>query len=274
MTSDAQGAPAGERSGITAVVTAGSVRSQRDRGACLLPTDSPPGIGTENALTARQNSETALENLRESEAFIRTVLDNLPVGLAVNALHPRVTFRYMNESFPRLYRTTREQLATPDAFWDAAYEDPEFRAAIRQRVLEDCASGDPARMVWRDVPITRRGQPTTYITARNLPVPGRPLIISMVWDVTEARQAEARLQEQLDELRRWHQATLDREGRILELKREVNELLRQAGQPARYLSVLPPDLPPQAGTRRREQNPITRPEADLETRPARSFARP
>lgn len=231
VTSDAQGAPAGERSGITAVVAAGPVRSQRDRAARLSPIPPPAGIGTQDALTS-------LETLRESEAFIRTVLDNLPVGLAVNAVHPQVSFRYMNESFPRLYRTTREQLATPDAFWEAAYEDPEFRAAIRQRILEDCASGDPARMVWRDVPLTRQGQPTTYITARNIPVPGKPLIISMVWDVTEARQAEARLREQLEELRRWHQATLDREGRILELKREVNELLARLGEPPRYLSAL------------------------------------
>jgi hypothetical protein len=43
--------------------------------------------------------------------------------------------------------------------------------------------------------------------------------------------------EQLDELRRWHQATLDREGRVLDLKKEVNDMLAQAGQPPRYPSV-------------------------------------
>ena len=35
----------------------------------------------------------------------------------------------------------------------------------------------------------------------------------------------------------WHDITLGREMRTLELKREVNELLGQAGQPPRYLSV-------------------------------------
>ena len=53
-------------------------------------------------------------------------------------------------------------------------------------------------------------------------------------DITDRKQAEHRLTEQLEELRRWHQATLDREMRILELKREVNELLARAGQPPRY----------------------------------------
>jgi PAS domain S-box-containing protein len=57
-------------------------------------------------------------------------------------------------------------------------------------------------------------------------------------DVTERKQAEAKMEAQNEELRRWHQATLGREGRVLELKKEVNELLAQAGQPPRYPSVL------------------------------------
>ena len=56
-------------------------------------------------------------------------------------------------------------------------------------------------------------------------------------DITERKQAESRLAEQLDELRRWQEAMIGREMRTLELKREVNELLVQAGQPPRYSSV-------------------------------------
>ncbi len=57
-------------------------------------------------------------------------------------------------------------------------------------------------------------------------------------DITERKQTEARMEAQNEELRRWHQATLGREGRVLELKKEVNELLAQTGQPPRYPSVL------------------------------------
>jgi transcriptional regulator with PAS, ATPase and Fis domain len=53
---------------------------------------------------------------------------------------------------------------------------------------------------------------------------------------TERKQAEIKLKEQLDELSRWHAATLGREERILELKREVNELLGKNEQPPRYAS--------------------------------------
>jgi PAS domain-containing protein len=56
-------------------------------------------------------------------------------------------------------------------------------------------------------------------------------------DVTERKRAEAQLNDQIEELKRWHQATLGRETRILDLKREVNALLDQSGQPPRYPSA-------------------------------------
>jgi hypothetical protein len=57
-------------------------------------------------------------------------------------------------------------------------------------------------------------------------------------DATERRRADAKIEAQLTELRRWHAAILGREGRVVELKREINELLRKAGQPPRYASVV------------------------------------
>jgi PAS domain S-box-containing protein len=140
----------------------------------------------------RRHAEDAL---RESEAFTRIVLDNLPLGIAVNSVSPTITFSYMNDNFPRLYRTTKEKLAEPDTFWNAVYEDPDFRAAIRQRVLDDTASGDPERLIWTDIPITRAGEETTYITARNIPIPDRALMISTVWDVTARKRAEDALRQ-------------------------------------------------------------------------------
>lgn len=56
-------------------------------------------------------------------------------------------------------------------------------------------------------------------------------------DITELKQAELEQLKQMQELKRWHTATMGREGRVLELKKEVNELLRQAGLPERYPSA-------------------------------------
>ena len=55
-------------------------------------------------------------------------------------------------------------------------------------------------------------------------------------DITERKQAEARIASQLDELQRWQAVMLGREDRVMELKREVNELCRDAGTAIRYAS--------------------------------------
>ncbi|MDO9142051.1 MAG: PAS domain S-box protein [Methylobacter sp.] len=57
-------------------------------------------------------------------------------------------------------------------------------------------------------------------------------------DITERKKTELQLHEQLDELRRWQQAMLGRESRIISMKQEVNELLARLGQLPRYASQL------------------------------------
>ena len=59
-----------------------------------------------------------------------------------------------------------------------------------------------------------------------------------VRDITERKKAEEEIRNQLDELRRWYAVTLGRESRIMELKQEVNRLLKQIGNPLRYDSTL------------------------------------
>ena len=54
----------------------------------------------------------------------------------------------------------------------------------------------------------------------------------------EGARREAELHGMIDELRRWQQLTLGREGRVLELKREINALLARVGEEPRYGSVL------------------------------------
>ena len=54
---------------------------------------------------------------------------------------------------------------------------------------------------------------------------------------TRAEAMTATLAKQLDELHRWQQLTLGREGRILAMKQEVNSLLAELGQPPRYASA-------------------------------------
>lgn len=60
---------------------------------------------------------------------------------------------------------------------------------------------------------------------------------AMLGILEEHRRSETKLKEQVEELRRWHEATLGREQRVMDLKREVNELLVQTGKNPRYPSA-------------------------------------
>ena len=129
------------------------------------------------------------ETLKENAAYIRTVMDNLPLGIAVSSAKTGI-FEYMNDNFCTIYRTAREDIPDTVAFWQKVYEDPAFRDAFRTKVREDCTSGDPKRMLWEEIPIVRRGAETTFVSAANVPVSGKPLTISIAWDVTDRKLAE------------------------------------------------------------------------------------
>jgi PAS domain S-box-containing protein len=53
-------------------------------------------------------------------------------------------------------------------------------------------------------------------------------------DITRSRQAEEELLLKVAELEQWHNITLYREERIGELKKEVNDLLKESGRPRKY----------------------------------------
>lgn len=71
---------------------------------------------------------------------------------------------------------------------------------------------------------------------------GNPLMMQGTHhDITLRKESEEKIMQQLDELRRWHDITLGREDRIIELKQEINKLLKESGKPPRYESVTTPD---------------------------------
>ena len=62
-------------------------------------------------------------------------------------------------------------------------------------------------------------------------------VICIGRNIHEQKMAQITIQEQLLELKRWHETTLGREFRILELKKEVNQLLAESGKAPRYESA-------------------------------------
>ncbi|BBO20710.1 MAG: hypothetical protein HKUEN07_18150 [Rhodocyclaceae bacterium] len=75
------------------------------------------------------------------------------------------------------------------------------------------------------------------VSTRVIEVAGQRLWQSFVRNIAERKRIETTIRQQLDDLRRWYEVTLDREDRVGELKTEVNGLLQRLGEPPRYTSV-------------------------------------
>jgi transcriptional regulator of acetoin/glycerol metabolism len=59
-------------------------------------------------------------------------------------------------------------------------------------------------------------------------------IIGIGTDISKRKEAEEVIQRQIKELTQFNSVSVDRELRMIELKKEINALCAQAGQPPRY----------------------------------------
>jgi PAS domain S-box-containing protein len=62
-------------------------------------------------------------------------------------------------------------------------------------------------------------------------------IVCTLEDITERKQAEKELKERMDDLERFSRLTINREGKMIQLKEEINALREQAGKEKRYKIV-------------------------------------
>jgi PAS domain S-box-containing protein len=107
---------------------------------------------------------------------------------------------------------------------------------FRQWVMDHILAGDETP--YEAVGVCKDGREYPLrLEGRQIPYQGKQVRVVEFRDITEQKKAERRFQEQLKELTRWYEAMLGRENRVLELKEEVNELLKKSGQPPRYATA-------------------------------------
>ena len=75
------------------------------------------------------------------------------------------------------------------------------------------------------------------VCGKTMSYKGKNVRVTSLTDITERKRAEEKIFQQLEELQRWQSVTLEREDRIIELKKEVNEVLKHLGKQQKYLST-------------------------------------
>lgn len=198
-------------------------------------------FGTQKIITAiildiseRKSTENILKSERERLAGI---IEGTNVGTW--EWHVQTGALDINERWAEIIGYTLEELtpATIDLWFDTVHpEDVEvsnelihrhFNGELEHYEMEARVKHKEGYWVW----VLDRGKVTSWSDD------GKPILMQGTHqDITQRKNDEARINEQLDELRRWYALTLGREERVLELKREVNQLLAQADLPLKYPS--------------------------------------
>ncbi|HZK61747.1 MAG TPA: PAS domain S-box protein, partial [Anaerovoracaceae bacterium] len=178
----------------------------------------------------------AKQDLRKSETRFRTFFNHAAVGVA---LIESKTGRYLdiNQRYCDFLGYTREEML------NTSFQDVTIKEDVQENIdyvnlfLEGRINEFKIeKRYYRKVGTIVWGELTASPLWSVEEVPSDYLHIAIVQDITERKESQAKLEEQLKELRRWHNVTLGREQRIIDLKNEINELVTEKGLPPRYTS--------------------------------------
>ena len=131
--------------------------------------------------------------LKERNVFIQTILDNLPIGLALNKFDEG-SVTYMNKKFEEIYGWSAHEISSIDSFFEKVYPDKLYRQQLMERIMADINSGDPERLHWEEVQISRKDGTIRVVDAINISLLEQNTMISTVMDITRLNQIQTDLE--------------------------------------------------------------------------------
>jgi PAS domain S-box-containing protein len=180
-------------------------------------------------ITERKRAETVL---REKESLLSTTQQIAHVGSWSVSLDSRQA-RWSDEAY-RIFGVDPGQfIPTTEGFF--ALVHPDDRPALQEWLRMAVGGQRPGELAFRVVRpdgtlrfVTWRGE---LLTADNSS-PG--WLVGSVQDTTERKEVERQLQQKMANLERFHKVAVGRELQMIELKKEINALLRKSGAPLKY----------------------------------------
>lgn len=186
-------------------------------------------MGTHTDIQGPKDAEAAL---RESEDRFRRAVESSPEAIFIET---GSRFAYLNPAAAAFFGVEDAAALVDTPVLDRFVARDREAVASRIRRLND------QRMAVENQVETVLRIDGTEFQAEFSAVPfryhGSDGALVFARDISERTAAEKRLRANLDELQRWQAVMLDREDRVQELKREVNDLCRRAGQVPRYTSA-------------------------------------
>ncbi len=173
----------------------------------------------ERQMAERERIEKAL---RESEERLQCILDTIQAGVMVIDGHSRRVIE-ANPMALRMIGAPREAVVGRRCHEFFCHSD-----AHRCPITEVGQETDSAERTLR----TSQGQTiAVFKTVTPVTLDGEELLLECFVDISDRKEAERRLQENMAELEQFNRLAIGREERMIELKHQVNEMARKAGEP-------------------------------------------
>ncbi len=178
----------------------------------------------------------AQEALRESEQRLSTLGDNLPGGAIYQHLQQsdgRVRYVYMSAGIQKLVGMTAEKvMADAEAFRQLIIEEDRPRCAAAEE--KSAREMSPFDCEFRERTVAGDIKWVHCLSTPRRLENGVILWDGVVTDITERKRAETALRASNEELNRFNKVAVGRELRMIELKKQVNELCAKLGQAPCY----------------------------------------
>jgi PAS domain S-box-containing protein len=168
-----------------------------------------------------------MENLAEIERQrIQGMLDASPIGVAISTLFDGIV-RFANPRFVELF-DLRVGDGVEQSFVDLKDRDHIVAGLKTGGLIADYALQAHG---------AGREQLDILTTCLRTEYEGQPAILGWFVDITDLKDKEKDLKARLDQLARFRHMAVGREHKMIDLKREINELLNAEGRPDKYRLV-------------------------------------
>ncbi|MFH1347758.1 MAG: PAS domain-containing protein [Candidatus Margulisiibacteriota bacterium] len=174
----------------------------------------------------------AQKELKESEQKYRDIFDNASDLIVL--LDTSGKFVDVNQRAEQVFGWKKEELVGK-RFWEVGFLMAQDGPKYMKMFLEYVKTGMYLEIV--ELSIRTKTGEIKHVEAntRMLKRDNKPWrSLAIIRDITERKAAEEKLKKNLQEIEKLNTFMLGREGKIIELKKEVNKLLKDLGRPAKY----------------------------------------
>lgn len=172
----------------------------------------------------------AEEEVKDSEERLKVIFENAPDGIFLYDL--KGVFIDGNRASEEMVGYKREDLIGKNMAQAGIVPKGEI-----PRLLANLAKIAMGRSTGPDeFTLIKKNGSSIMIESRSYPIKikGRALVLGIAHDITKRKSSEEKLRATLSELERFNKTMLGREGRVIELKGEVNRLTLELGRKKKY----------------------------------------